>query len=136
MSDEKLLDRRAADIGDDENPEWTDADFARAEPARKVLGQAGANALVRGRGRPPKPAEERKRQVTLRMSPDVIDAARSTGRGWQLRAEEALRREFLGGQTAPKAGGKASTKGLAAKRSSIGRAFTSKRGQQNTKKRA
>lgn len=136
MSDEKLLDRRAADIGDDDNPEWTDADFARGKPAGKVLGQAGANALVRGRGRPPKAAGERKRQVTLRMSPDVIEAARSTGRGWQVRAEEALRREFLGGQTAAKAGGKASTKGSTAKQSTIGRGFASKRGKQNTKKRA
>lgn len=136
MSDEKLLDRRTADIGDDGNPEWTDADFAHGKPAIKVLGKAVANALVRGRGRPAKPVEERKRQVTLRMSPDVIDAARSTGRGWQVRAEEALRREFLGGQTAAKTGGKASAKGSTAKGSTDGRGVASKRRKPNTKKRA
>lgn len=136
MSDERLLDRRPANKGDDDNPQWTDADFARAEPAGKVLDQAGANALMRGRGRPPKPVEERKRQVTLRMSPDLIDAARATGRGWQVRAEEVLRREFLGSQAAAEAGAKASTKGSTAKRSTIGRVLGSHSGKQITKKRA
>lgn len=94
MANEQLKERIRLD--DMENPEWTEADFARARPAGEVLGKASATALVRGRGRPPKPAEERKRQVTLRMAPDVIEAARASGRGWQVRAEKALRHEFLG----------------------------------------
>ena len=96
MSDKKLRDRKA-NVAEDDNPEWTEADFARAIPASKVLGRDAAAALVRPRGRPAKAPDERKRQVTLRLSPDVLKAARSTGSGWQTRADAALRREFLGG---------------------------------------
>jgi len=97
MSDEKLRDRKA-DIAEDDNPEWTESDFARALPASKALGRDAAAALVRPRGRPAKAPDERKRQVTLRLSPDVLKAARATGSGWQTRADAALRREFLGGE--------------------------------------
>lgn len=92
MADDQLKEGIGRDV---DNPEWTEADFARARPASEVLGKGSAPALVRGRGRPPKPAAERKRQVTLRMAPDVIEAARASGPGWQVRAEKALRREFL-----------------------------------------
>jgi uncharacterized protein (DUF4415 family) len=95
MSDEKLRDRKT-DVADEENPEWTEADFARARPASKVLGTKAGAALVRGRGRPAKAPDERKRQVTMRLSPDVLKAARASGGGWQTRADAALRREFLG----------------------------------------
>lgn len=96
MSGNKLLDRRAASIAQDEdNPEWTEADFARAKPASETLGTETAAALVRARGRPSKRPGERKQQVTLRLAPDVLEAARASGRGWQVRAEAALRREFL-----------------------------------------
>lgn len=37
----------AADI-DDDNPEWTEADFALARPARQVLPPTAAAALVKG----------------------------------------------------------------------------------------
>jgi uncharacterized protein (DUF4415 family) len=53
-------------------------DFERMKPAR--------------RGRPRKPTDERKRSVTLRLSPDVIEAYRSSGPGWHRRIDEALRR--------------------------------------------
>ena len=75
MSDEKLSERKA-DVADDENPEWTTADFNRARPASEVFGTDAAAAFVRPRGRPAKAPEARKRQVTLRLSPDVLKAAR------------------------------------------------------------
>jgi uncharacterized protein (DUF4415 family) len=96
MTGDKLKDRKAASIAeDDDNPEWTDADFARAKPALEVVGSKAAAALVRGRGRPAKEPGKRKRQVTLRLAPDVLEAARASGPGWQTRAEQVLRREFL-----------------------------------------
>lgn len=95
MSDEKLSERKA-DVADDENPEWTTADFNRARPASEVFGTDAAAAFVRPRGRPAKAPEARKRQVTLRLSPDVLKAARATGSGWQTRVDTVLRREFLG----------------------------------------
>jgi len=78
-----------------DNPEWTAEDFARAKPASEVLGKEAAALLVRKRGRPAKPVEERKKQLTLRISPDLRTAMRSSGTGWMNRAEKALRREFL-----------------------------------------
>ena len=36
----------------------------------------------------------RKRQVTMRFAPDLLDAMRATGAGWQSRAEEILRRTY------------------------------------------
>lgn len=79
----------------DENPEWTDADFARARPASEMFGNDVMGLLVRGRGRPRKPKDQQKQPVNLRLSPDVLAALKATGAGWQTRVDEALRRAFL-----------------------------------------
>ena len=63
----------------DENPEWTEADFARARPASEVHGKALAAALVRPRGRPALLEAERKAKVNIRLSPDVLAALRAPG---------------------------------------------------------
>lgn len=44
----------------------------------------------RGRGRPV--GDQNKIQVTLRLDADVIEHFRSTGRGWQTRINETLRK--------------------------------------------
>ena len=67
----------------DENPEWSDADFARARPASEVHGKAFAAGLVRPRGRPALAEADRKAKVNIRLSPDVVAALRATGSGWQ-----------------------------------------------------
>lgn len=79
---------------DEENPEWTAEDMKRARPAAEVLpkyiGQKATDELLdRGRGRPPK--EERKVNQTLRIDPDVLEAYRQKGKGWQTRINEVLR---------------------------------------------
>ena len=78
---------------DEENPEWTADDFARARPALDVIatvfGPDAADALRRGRGRPAKP--ERKVNQTLRLDPDVLAAYRDEGSGWQTRINAVLR---------------------------------------------
>lgn len=79
----------------DDNPEWTEEDFRRARPASEVHGAEFAALLVRSRGRPAKPAHERKEKVNLRLSPDVLAALRATGAGWQTRVDEALRKAFV-----------------------------------------
>ncbi len=75
----------------DDNPEWTDADFAKARPANEVLPVEVVAMLVRGRGRPPLGPNLRKLKVNLRLSPDVVAALRAGGAGWQTRAERLLR---------------------------------------------
>ena len=44
--------------------------------------------VLRGRGKQKAPT---KVAVTLRYSPEVIDAFRATGKGWQTRMDEALK---------------------------------------------
>ena len=84
----------AASRPDDDNPEWTKKDFARARPAAEVLPEfIGKNAtqelMRRSRGRPPK--ADRKVNQTLRLDPDVLEAFRQEGSGWQARINEVLR---------------------------------------------
>jgi uncharacterized protein (DUF4415 family) len=79
---------------DDDNPEWTERDFARARPASEVLpkfiGESATQELMRrSRGRPPK--ADKKVNQTLRLDPDVLEAFRQEGSGWQARINEILR---------------------------------------------
>jgi len=78
---------------DNENPEWTAEDFAKARPAAEVLSglfpKTVAATMLKPRGRPRK--EVTKAPVNIRLSPDVLDAFRATGRGWQTRVDEALK---------------------------------------------
>jgi uncharacterized protein (DUF4415 family) len=79
----------------DENPEWTEADFARARPASEIHGKALAASLVRPRGRPALAESDRKAKVNIRLSPDVVAALRATGAGWQTRVDQVLRKAFV-----------------------------------------
>ena len=88
----KIADR--ASRPDDENPEWTAEDVAKARPAAEMLpqfiGEAATQELLRrGPGRPEKP--NRKVNQTLRLDPDVLEAYRHQGSGWQARINEVLR---------------------------------------------
>ena len=48
------------------------------------------------RGRPPgSKADVTKTPVKIRLDPDLLAALRESGRGWQTRVNDALRREFL-----------------------------------------
>lgn len=76
-------------VFDDDNPEWTDADFARARPAAEVLPPEVLAAFGKPRGRPPGSEKER---VTIRLDRDVLERFRAGGPGWQTRINEALRR--------------------------------------------
>jgi uncharacterized protein (DUF4415 family) len=78
---------------DEENPEWTEEDFARARPAREVLPPALYDALtnkLRGQRGPQKAPT--KVAVTLRVDRDVLERFKAKGPGWQSRMNEALGR--------------------------------------------
>jgi len=53
------------------------------------------NRSKRRPGRPPLPPEERKQQITFRLSPDVLAALRATGEGWRPRVDTILREHLL-----------------------------------------
>jgi uncharacterized protein (DUF4415 family) len=77
----------------DENPEWGETEFALARPASEVLpelfGHERAAEILRPRGRPK--LENPKLPIKLRIDPDVVDAYKAQGEGWQTRMNAALR---------------------------------------------
>jgi uncharacterized protein (DUF4415 family) len=83
----------AASRPDEENPEWTREDVHNARPALEVIEEAfgprAAEEIRRSRGRPAK--SDRKVNQTLRLDPDVLEAFRREGSGWQTRINELLR---------------------------------------------
>ncbi|MEJ0043103.1 MAG: BrnA antitoxin family protein [Rhizomicrobium sp.] len=77
---------------DDESPEWTAEDFARARPVREVMPELieAAERLRVRLGRPR--LEHPKQHVTLRLDAEVVDAFKEDGPGWQGRINETLLR--------------------------------------------
>ncbi len=65
-----------------DNPEWTKDDFVRAKTFDEVF-----PTMRKGRGPNRAPT---KQQVTLRLSPDVVDYFKAEGPGWQSRIDETL----------------------------------------------
>ena len=65
-----------------DNPEWTEADFAKAKPFDEVFPD-----LPRGRGPNKAPTKE---QVTLRLNQTVLEYFKREGRGWQTRINNEL----------------------------------------------
>jgi uncharacterized protein (DUF4415 family) len=77
--------RRSADR---ENPEWTRADFVRAVPFDGLPSALQVALSSRKRGPQKTP---RKVPVSIRLSPEVVQAFRASGAGWQARVDEILR---------------------------------------------
>lgn len=71
-----------------DNPELTRADFAKARPFAEVFPDLSAS-IRKGRGPNKAPT---KRLVSLRLSPEVVEHFKSTGKGWQSRIDETLRK--------------------------------------------
>ncbi|CAM5783516.1 BrnA antitoxin family protein [Castellaniella caeni] len=77
------------ELSDADNPEWSDADFARARPAAEVLPVALHEKLgIRRRGPQKAPV---KKLITIRLSPEVVDGFRASGPGWQARVDAVLK---------------------------------------------
>jgi uncharacterized protein (DUF4415 family) len=70
---------------DKETPEWTAGDVTRAVAFTGL--PAGLQGNLRGR---PKAAETKER-ITIRLSPDVLNAFRETGAGWQTKINAVLK---------------------------------------------
>ena len=73
-----------------DNPPLTDDELAKAKLGTDGMPPAMAAAFTARGGRPR--AERRKMPVTIRLDPDIIEAFKATGSGWQTRMNEALRR--------------------------------------------
>ena len=80
----------------DENPEWTEANFARAKPFREVHPEAYA-AWEKNRGGRPR-VESPKIHLGVRMAADVVNGLRATGRGYSTRLENLIREALAEGK--------------------------------------
>jgi uncharacterized protein (DUF4415 family) len=81
-------------VFDDDNPEWTKADFARAtkfpEGVRLKDLKPGELARILPKRGPQKTPT--KIPVSIRLSPEVVKHFKAKGRGWQSRIDDALRK--------------------------------------------
>jgi uncharacterized protein (DUF4415 family) len=81
-------------VFDEDNPEWTKADFAAATKfprgvRLKDLKPGELERIVRKRGPQKTPT---KIPVSIRLSPEVVSHFKAKGPGWQSRIDAALRK--------------------------------------------
>ncbi len=92
LTDEEEAEIQRMIASDPDNPELTDKQIANLRPFREVFPDLAASIdreLAR-RGRPP--VGNPRRQVSIRLDPDVLAHYKSTGKGWQSRINDALRK--------------------------------------------
>jgi uncharacterized protein (DUF4415 family) len=71
-------------IIDDDNPEWTDADFARAQKSDTLPPEILAAF--------PRTARGAKAKVSVAISADVVRSFQAAGADWEDRIDEVLRK--------------------------------------------
>jgi uncharacterized protein (DUF4415 family) len=76
----------------DDDGEALELDEAWVREAKPTTDLPELQDLLRRQGRPALPEEERKKRVTLYLDPDVLARLKTEGKGWQTRANAALRR--------------------------------------------
>ena len=87
------------DLTDPDNPEWTEADFARAKGPESLPPEILAvvpKTVVNKGGRPR--AERPKVPVNLRLSAEVAEHLRESGAGWQTRVDAFLAKAIKAGR--------------------------------------
>lgn len=82
----------APEVESEDIPELTDEELAEMRPASEAHPDLVAE-YRRGRGPQIAPT---KRQVTLRLDADLLEALRAQGKGWQTRVNEMLRKDVFG----------------------------------------
>jgi uncharacterized protein (DUF4415 family) len=76
---------------DDDDAIWTEAHFRNAAVyVGGKLARPAKGTWTNPGGRPP--MENPKKQVTLRLDPDVLEGFRAMGKGWQSRINAELRK--------------------------------------------
>ncbi len=90
----KSLDQLPADF--DENPEWTEADFARARPFKEMFPEEYEAWKAERASLPP--VAQPKLHIGFRLAADVVGGIRATGRGYNQRVEKLLREALAKGE--------------------------------------
>ena len=77
---------------DPDSPEWTDEDWERARPALEVDPEL-VEWSRRARGKQRAPTKE---LISIRLDADLAAHFRSSGKGWQSRINDTLRKAVFG----------------------------------------
>lgn len=84
-------------VPDEENPEWTAEDFKRAKGFKDLPKELQKGLLaLKKRGRPKVAAP--KQVKSFKLSPDLIAAIVSSGKGYNVRVEAVLREAIAKGR--------------------------------------
>ncbi len=81
-------------VDDVDNPELTEADFARAKPLREAFPEAHNvwKKCCRPRSESPRV------HIGFRLAADVVEGVRATGKGYNARVERVLRKALAEGE--------------------------------------
>ncbi|MDE2715795.1 MAG: BrnA antitoxin family protein [Chloroflexota bacterium] len=77
---------------DPDAPEWTDEDWERARPAMEVDAEI-VKWSRQTRGRQKAPIKE---LISIRLDADLASHFRASGKGWQTRLNDTLRKAVFG----------------------------------------
>ncbi|MDL2407366.1 BrnA antitoxin family protein [Rhizobium calliandrae] len=96
LTDEEEAEIQKMIASDPDNPELTDEQIASLKPLREVLPDLAASIdkEIARRGRPK--ADVTKTPVTIRLDQDIVDRYKATGKGWQSRMNDDLRKAIGG----------------------------------------
>lgn len=84
------MSREREPVFSDDNPEWTEGDFARALPA-SALPPAIRDQFANGRRTRGPQKRPVKVPISIRLAADIVAHFKVGGPGWHGRIEEALR---------------------------------------------
>ena len=82
-----MTNKHDSPMPDEDNPEWTAADFKRAKPFSEVFPKQ--YKTWKKVGRPP--VESPKVHIGFRLAAEVVKGIRATGKGYNARVEKVLR---------------------------------------------
>lgn len=88
LTDEEEAEIQRQIAADPDTWEATDEELAQARPFAEVFPELAAS-IRRKAGRPP--LERPRKQVSLRLEPEVLEKFRATGPGWQRRINDVLK---------------------------------------------
>lgn len=86
-AEESQIKRQIA--ADPDDSEITDDDLAAAKPFSEALPEL-FQSIQRARGRPVQ--DQTKTPITIRLDPDIVEHYKATGKGWQSRMNDDLRK--------------------------------------------
>lgn len=89
LTDEEEAEIQRQIAADPDDADATDEQLAQARPFAEVFPEL-FESIKRGRGRPA--VEKPKQVVSIRLDQDVVSKFKATGKGWQARINEVLKK--------------------------------------------